>query len=124
MSGSQATFGTDLLTRTGSEALLRLNDEELRQLESMRVYFAKRSKIDAEYAQSLAKLRDRAPLARTDAPGEEPNPIVKVRTDNFFFNRWKHATFLMNALALQYRVLCKVKQLVCFAKTTSRFRRC
>lgn len=77
------TFGTDLITRAGSEALLRQNDEEIRLLESMRSYFSKRAKADQDYAKELSKLRsDRSSatsgLHRTDSSAEEVNPIFKV----------------------------------------------
>ena len=77
------SFGTDLITRHGSEALLRHNDEEIRLLESMRAYMAKRAKADQDYAKELLKLRaDRntgSHLHRTESNAtEELNPIFKV----------------------------------------------
>ena len=77
-----ATFGTDLITRHGSEALLRQNDEEIRMLEAMRTYMAKRAKSDQDYAKELSRLRlDRSVatgLHRTESTAEEANPIFKV----------------------------------------------
>ncbi|XP_065186673.1 tyrosine-protein kinase Fer-like [Sycon ciliatum] len=77
------SFGTDLITRHGSEALLRHNDEEIRLLESMRAYMAKRAKADQDYAKELLKLRaDRSTgshLHRTESNAtEELNPIFKA----------------------------------------------
>ena len=51
-----ARFASDLLSKSGHDAIVAVNEAEIGQLELMRLYLARRAKIESEYASSLSKL--------------------------------------------------------------------
>lgn len=56
MGTQKPRFATDLLSKSGHDAIVAVNEAEIRQLELMRTYVARRAKIESDYASSLSKL--------------------------------------------------------------------
>ena len=78
-----ASFGAQLQTKTGGDAIEKLADEEIRLLESIRQHLQKRAKADIDYAAQLYKINqtsprfereDASPLAKVNAPREGGGP--------------------------------------------------
>ena len=75
--GKRADFAEHLLTKKGHEAVVSLNENEIKQLENMRAYMAKRAKIDQDYGQSLSKISLAAVnLCTTDSDKQSPVETV------------------------------------------------
>lgn len=71
---SGVSFGKQLQTKGGSEAIERLAGEEIRLLENIRLHLTKRVKVDLDYATALTRVNQLA--SRTDK--EDASPLAKV----------------------------------------------
>lgn len=69
-------FAVDLLSKSGHEALVKLNENEIKLLEHMKHYMVKRIKVELEYSAALAKINTSATQAMPD--GDPESLIRKV----------------------------------------------
>ncbi len=75
-------FDTELQGRTSHEALLSLQDAEIRLLETMRKCLVQRVKSDREYAMGLNTMVSMA--HKVDNMGEFTTPVFQVRPGLIF----------------------------------------
>lgn len=84
MAAHRRRFATDLLSKSGHDAVVAVNEAEIRHLELMRSYVARRAKIESEYASSLSKLNGSVSQSFSGETDSSSN-IRKVRPDNIVY---------------------------------------
>ena len=85
MSGKVLKFSTSLGASIESNSrLISRNESEIKLLEDMRVYIEKRSKIDAEYAEKISKLKNTAKSSHT------------TNDDDSFLQKVCYLSFIVN----------------------------
>lgn len=72
-------FAVDLLSKSGHEAIVKLNEAEIKLLEHMKYYMTKRLKVERDYSSALTKINASATNSLPD--GEQSSLIRKVRND-------------------------------------------
>lgn len=79
-SGSQRPrFAVDLLSKTGHEAIVKLNENEIKLLEHMKHYMTKRIKVELDYSAALTKINASASQGMPD--GDPESLIRKVSSE-------------------------------------------
>lgn len=69
-------FAVDLLAKTGHEAIVKLNENEIKLLEHMKHYMTKRLKVERDYSAALTKIN--ASASSSIPEGDQDSSIRKV----------------------------------------------
>lgn len=69
-------FAHDLLSKSGHDAIVKLNENEVKLLEHMKHYMTKRLKVERDYSSALSKINASASNALPD--GDQDSSIRKV----------------------------------------------
>ena len=72
----QSMFSTELSSKSGHEAIVGHFEGELKYLEHLRDYMAKRAKVELDYASALSRINVAA--AKFNAIGDCDSPVKKV----------------------------------------------
>lgn len=84
--GERVTFSQYLGVSPDSNAILiKRNEEEIKLLEEMKSYIDRRSKIDAEYADKVSKLRN---SIKIDVNTSDDNGFLHKVFTNFFIKMY------------------------------------